>query len=77
MAALKEVLEKQIASGDPPETSLTLARLQREGLSTDDAWRWLSAVLLQEMSVMMRDNRNFDRTGFVEALNRLPGLIDR
>jgi ribosomal protein S12 methylthiotransferase accessory factor YcaO len=77
MAALKEALQGQITTNDPPETALTFARLQREGMSEDEAWRWLSAAFLQEMSIMIRDNRAFDRAGFVCALDRLPGLIDR
>ena len=77
MAALKEALQNQIATNDPPETALTFARLRREGMSEDEAWRWLSAVLLQEMSIMIRDNRSFDRAGFLGALDRLPGLINR
>ena len=54
MAALKEALPGEIATNDPPETGLTLARLQREGMSEDEALRWRSAVLLQEMSIMIR-----------------------
>jgi hypothetical protein len=77
MVALKEALEAQIAANDPPETRLTLARLLSEGISEDDAWRWLSAVMLQEMTLIMRHNRPFDREGYVAALNDLPELRDR
>ena len=77
LRALKEALHEQIETNDPPETARTLARLQREGIAEDEAWRWLSAALLQEMSVMVRDNRPFDRDGYVAALNRLPNLADR
>ena len=77
MAALKETLEAQIAADDPPETRLTLARLLREGIPEDEAWRWLSAALLQEMALIVSDNRPFDREGYVAALNRLPELRDR
>ncbi len=77
MAALREVLEAQIAANEPPETRLTLARLQREGIPEDEAWRWLSAVLLQEMSLIIRDNRPFDREGYIAALTQLPELRDR
>ena len=77
MAALKEALEAQIAADDPPETRLTLARLQREGIPQDEAWRWLSAVLLQEIALIMRDNRPFDREGYIVALHQLPQLRDR
>lgn len=77
MAALKEALQGQITTNDPPETALTFARLQREGISEEEAWRWLSAAMLQEISIRLRDKRPFDRAGFVGALDRLPGLIDR
>lgn len=74
---LRESVLDQVAKKDPPETALTLARLQRDGMSRDEAVRWISAALLQEMSVMMRDKRPYDRDSYVAALNRLPGLIDR
>jgi len=77
MAALKEALQGQIDADDPPDTALTLARLLDEGLSEDDAWRWLSAALLQELSAVIRDRRDFDRAGYVAALHGLPGLADR
>jgi hypothetical protein len=77
MAALKEALKAQIAADDPPETRLTLARLLREGIPEDEAWRWLSAVMLQEMSLIISDNRPFDREGYIAALHRLPELRDR
>jgi hypothetical protein len=77
MAALKEVLEAQLAADDPPETRLTLARLQREGIPEEEAWRWLSAVLLQEVARIVSNKRPFDREGYVAALNQLPELRDR
>ena len=77
MAALRETLEDQITANDPPEIPLTLARLLREGVAEDEAWRWLSAVMLQEMSLIVRYNRPFDRDGYVAALRRLPELADR
>ena len=77
LAALREALEGQIAANDPPDTAATLERLQREGIDEDVAWRLLSAVLLQEMSLILRDGREFDGAGYVEALRNLPELIDR
>ena len=70
-------LEAQIAADDPPETRLTLARLLRVGIPEDEAWRWLSAVLLQEMALIVRDKRLFDREGYIAALHGLPELRDR
>jgi ABC-type nitrate/sulfonate/bicarbonate transport system substrate-binding protein len=77
LAALREALEWQIAHDDPPETARTLARLKGEGIANDEVWRWLAAALLQEMSVMLRDNRPFDRAAYAAALDRLPGLSER
>jgi len=74
---LLDALREQITHNDPPDTALTLARLQSEGIAEDEAWRWLSAALLQEMALMIRDQRPFDRGEYIAALNRLPYLIDR
>lgn len=77
LAALRGTLEAQIAADDPPETAATFARLRREGISEDVLWRLLSAVLLQEMSLVVGETRAFDRAGYVAALHRLPELVDR
>ena len=77
LATLRDVLEHQITAGDPPETAATLARLRREGIAGDVAWRMLSAVLLQEMSLVVGQGRPFNREGYVVALHRLPKLVDR
>ena len=77
LAILRDVIQDQIAAKDPPETAATFARLRREGLDEELIWRLLSAVLLQEMSVMMVENRPFDPQGYAEALARLPDLADR
>ncbi len=74
---LREIVLNQVANNDPPEVMLTLARLQMDGLSEDEAVRWIAAAMLQEMSVMIQDHRPYDRDSYVAALNRLPGLIDR
>lgn len=69
---LKQVVLNQIADGDPPETAATLARLQREGMSKDEALRWIAAALLRELNVMLREHRDFDRDAYAAALDRLP-----
>jgi hypothetical protein len=77
LAALRETLENQIAANDPPETAATLARLRKSGLAEDMIWRLMSAVVLQEMGLMLGATRSFDRAGYVAALKRLPELTDR
>ena len=74
---LRETVLSQVANNDPPEAAATLARLQREGMSRDEAIRWICAALLQEMSIMIRDNRVYDHASYAAALHRLPRLIDR
>lgn len=77
LAALREILENQIASNDPPETGATLGRLRRAGIPEKAAWQLLSAVLLQEMSLMVTTSRPFNRDRYVAALHHLPELGDR
>ena len=74
---LRQAVLEQVANNDPPETALTLARLQNEGMSNDEAVRWIAAALLQEMTVILHENRPYDRESYIAALNRLLGLIDR
>lgn len=77
LAALRDALTQQIAEGDPPETAATFARLRAEGIAEEIVWRLLMAVLLQEMALIAREGRAFDRVGYVAALRRLPELADR
>jgi hypothetical protein len=70
--ALRDVLEQQVALGDPPEAKATLERLLRSGIAQDEAWRLLSLVLLDELTEIMRHQRAFDRARYVVALNALP-----
>lgn len=77
LALLREVLENQIAADDPPETALTLSRLQRGGVPDEMAWRLLSAVLLQELNTTLGEKRPFDRARYIAALHRLPEFDSR
>ena len=40
---LRQAVLEQVANNDPPETALTLARLQNEGMAEDEAVRWIAA----------------------------------
>ena len=77
LLVLRRALEAKLASNDPSEVAATLARLRRVGISDENAWRLLSAVLLQEMSLIVGEARPFDRAGYAAALLRLPELRDR
>ena len=50
----------------------TVRRLQREGLSADEAKRLVSAVINEEELVIWKGERAFDETGFIERLRWLP-----
>ncbi len=69
-----EVVENQLREGDPPETAQTLRRLVAEGYSRREAKKLIGAVLAIETNEMLKENRRFERAGFVEALAQLPDL---
>ena len=73
-AELREVLERQMAQGDPPEVARAFERLRAAGVSERQVWAMLSAVLLTEMNAMARDGREFDRMRYAAGLAALPTL---
>ena len=73
-AAVLEVVENQIRDGTPPETRQTIERLQREGVSADDAKSLIAALVAAEIFSIAKDKRPFDERRFVECLHKLPAL---
>jgi hypothetical protein len=51
----------------------TVRRLEREGLSIDEAKRLVTAVINEEELVIRKGGRAFDEKGMIERLRRLPG----
>jgi hypothetical protein len=50
----------------------TVDRLQREGHSTDEAKRMVTAVINAEEFAVMKGRHAFDETRFIERLHQLP-----
>ena len=71
-AVLREVLEAQIRTGDPPEAKITLDRLVASGIPASEAWRLLSVVLMCELFDVLKDERSFDLKRYVAMLEALP-----
>ena len=71
---LRQVVERQMTQDDPPEVALTFERLRAAGVSEQQVWAMLSAVLLAELNDVMRDGREFDRARYAAALEELPTI---
>ena len=73
-SAIIEVVENQIDSNDPPETSQTFDRLISEGFSKKEAKELIGSVVTIEVFEVLKDGRQFDRIKYVTALNNLPEI---
>lgn len=68
---LFEVIDNQLARGTPAATSLTYTRLTQEGLSSGAAKSRIAGVVLDEMTSIVHDKREFDEAAFAKKLERL------
>ena len=73
-SAIIEVVENQIDSNDPPETSQTLDRLISEGFSKKEAKELIGSIVVIEVFEVLKNGRQFDRIKYVTALNNLPEI---
>ena len=73
-AAVMEMVNRQIAERDPPETRETIERLLAEGYSPEHARRMIGLVLSRELMYSMLRGTPFDVRSFVETLRRLPEI---
>jgi hypothetical protein len=69
-----EIVDNQVRDNTPPQTRQTLARLQAEGHSPEEARRLIGYIVAVELNDMLRELRPFDVAAFVVALERLPAL---
>jgi len=70
--AMLEVVENQIKAGAPPETKITVKRLQDSGIQRKEAIRLIACVIANEMFNIMKHGEEFNEKRFVESLKRLP-----
>jgi hypothetical protein len=73
-AALMEMVNRQIAEGDPPETRETFERLLAAGYSPEHARRMIGLLLAREMTRGLLYGTLFDEKSFIENLRRLPEI---
>jgi hypothetical protein len=67
-----EAVDVQVRDGDPPETREALRRLERDGISTEDARILIGRVLAAEMFEIVKHKREFNPRRYARALQALP-----
>ena len=72
--AIFEILDNQLAMGDPPATRETLARLMADGHSELEARRLIACVVANELFEVVQAGHDFDLGRYVQALHALPTL---
>jgi len=72
--AMLEVVENQVKAGDPPETRITLKRLQDSGIERKEAIRLIACVVADEIFNLLNYGEDFNEKRYVENLKRLPQM---
>jgi hypothetical protein len=68
---IHEIVEKQLAEGDPPEVGRVLHRLLANGLSRHEAIHAIGTVVAREALAMMKQGRPLDQEAYVRELQNL------
>ena len=71
---MREVVENQLRSNEPPETQQTLKRLIDAGFTEEMAKRLIGAVVSAEIFDVLKNQEPFNRDRFVNNLNKLPAM---
>lgn len=69
-----DIVDNQLRDNTPPETRQTLQRLLTAGHTLEDAQRLIGCVVSTEIYAVLTEQRPFDETAYVAALERLPTL---
>jgi hypothetical protein len=70
-ALMHVIVENQLAAGDPPEASQTLARLLAAGASRHAAIHAIASIVAKEMQAVMKNERVYDREATARRLEHL------
>lgn len=70
--AISEVINRQLATNDPPETRLTLERLMAGELSEVEARTLIGHVVVEEVLQVVAAGKPFDLARYVARLKALP-----
>lgn len=65
------VVERQLETGEPPETRQTLDRLLAAGYRRDQAVQLIGSAVLQEIWHILHEHRPFDRDHFRTLLDQV------
>jgi hypothetical protein len=74
--AILAVVDKQLASGNPPETNQTHTRLVLAGYTREGARQLIAHVVVREIFAVMSRGERYDAARYYAALARLPELPD-
>jgi hypothetical protein len=67
-------VDKQLATGQPPEVLATFERLVAAGHSAEGARQLIAHVVVQELFPALTSGKGYDHAQFLAALQRLPNL---
>lgn len=70
--AVREVIDKQIYDGSPPETQDAMERLLDEKFTQDQAYDLIGMVVSAEIFEVIREGRTYDGEKYATALDLLP-----
>lgn len=73
-AQLIEVIENQLADGNPVKVKETLMRLMMTGTPRDEAVAMMACAMSIEIFDVMKNEGEFDLKRYSENLDRLPDL---
>lgn len=68
------ILDQQLASNSPPFVRTTLARLEKEGHSPEEAKALIAGVIAHFMADLIDEDAPFDNTEYQHLLDQLPNL---
>lgn len=73
-ATLIEVIENQLADGQPLKTKETLMRLMMTGTAREDAVAMMACAVSIEIFDVMKNQGEFNQKRYAEHLDMLPDL---
>lgn len=72
-AQFLSIVDRQLKENDPPETKLTLERLQKEeGFTLDECRGLIAQCVAQEIASVMSSNEPFNKERYLRLLSELP-----
>jgi hypothetical protein len=71
-AAIFEVVDNQMAAGQPPETKETFERLLGEGFSNENAKKLIGQAICVEIYCIGKHKEEYNRERYIRNLRNLP-----